>query len=150
MSLGNGLVINKWRAICWTIDYPVLRWRPHQWEVNIGSGNGLVPSGMKPLHEQCWASCAMPYGVIRPQWVKHKHFPNPFVVIIMWKSKQKNSTNMLKINIHYRLYMGCNNLTIMRLVSSTWRKFDPDTACVVCIFLSLGFPYLVMLQVFNP
>ena len=24
---------------------------PHQWEVNIGSGNGLVPSGNKSLPE---------------------------------------------------------------------------------------------------
>ena len=23
----------------------------HRWSVNIGSGNGLVPSGNKPLHE---------------------------------------------------------------------------------------------------
>ena len=25
--------------------------RPYQWQVNIGSGNGLVPSGNKPLPE---------------------------------------------------------------------------------------------------
>ena len=24
---------------------------PHYWEVNVGSGNGLVPSGNKPLQE---------------------------------------------------------------------------------------------------
>ena len=41
---------------------------PYWWEVNIGSGNGLVPSGNKPL-SQCWLSPLSPYGVASPQWV---------------------------------------------------------------------------------
>ena len=36
------------------------------WQVNIGSGNGLVPSG-KP--SQCLPSFRSPYGVTRLQWV---------------------------------------------------------------------------------
>ena len=39
---------------------------PYWWEVNIGSGNGLVSSGNKPLPEPFMS----PYDVIRPQWVK--------------------------------------------------------------------------------
>ena len=45
------------------------------------------------------------------------------------------------------------------ILSSTWRKFDPDTAYMVCIsvslgfpymsFISLGFPYMVILQTFK-
>ena len=49
----------------------VLRWmptKPHLWLVNIGSGNGLVPDGTKPLHELMLTQFA-PYGVTRPQWV---------------------------------------------------------------------------------
>ena len=42
---------------------------PYWWLV-IGSGNGLVPSGNKPLSEsQCWPRSLSPYDVIGPQWV---------------------------------------------------------------------------------
>ena len=44
----------------------------HWWSVNIGSGNGLVPSGNKPLPEpmlNCWPRSLSPYGVTRPEWV---------------------------------------------------------------------------------
>ena len=47
-----------------------------------------------------------------------------------------------------------------KYLSSTWREFEPYTALVVCISLSLGvpymvsislgFPYIVMLQTFKP
>ena len=42
-----------------------LRWllRPHQWWVNIASGNGLVP---EPMLTQIYMS---PYGISRRQWV---------------------------------------------------------------------------------
>ena len=51
---------------------------PNWWYVNIGSGNGLVPDGTKPLPEpildyylnQCWPRSMLPYGVFGPQWVK--------------------------------------------------------------------------------
>ena len=42
------------------------------WLVNIGSGNGLVPSGTLPLPEPVLAQFLSPYGVARPQWVKMK------------------------------------------------------------------------------
>ena len=38
--------------------------------INIGSGNGLVPSGNKPCLSQCWPRSMPPCGVTRPQWVK--------------------------------------------------------------------------------
>ena len=41
----------------------------HWWSVNIGSGNGLVPSGNKPLPEVMLTQILSPYGVTRPQWV---------------------------------------------------------------------------------
>ena len=31
-------------------------------------------------------------------------------------------------------------------LSSKWHKFDPDTAYVVCIFISLGFPYMISIS----
>ena len=40
----------------------------HWWSVNIGSGNGLVPSGTKPLPEPMLTQISR-YGVTRPQWV---------------------------------------------------------------------------------
>ena len=43
---------------------------PDWWSVKIGSGNGLMPSGNKPLPEPCWLKY-MSYGVTLPklQWV---------------------------------------------------------------------------------
>ena len=41
---------------------------PHCFLVNIGSGNGLVPSGNKPLPEPIPKSLS-PYDITRPQWV---------------------------------------------------------------------------------
>ena len=41
---------------------------PHLWDVNIGSGNGLLPSGNKPLPEPMLTQI---YVVTRPQWVHH-------------------------------------------------------------------------------
>ena len=36
----------------WGISYEIaIRWMPYWWEVNIVSGNGLVPLGNKPLPE---------------------------------------------------------------------------------------------------
>ena len=49
---------------------------PHCWEVNIGSGNGLVPSGNKPLHE---VMC-----ITRPQWVFKSVIFKHIVVIYVW------------------------------------------------------------------
>ena len=45
--------------------------KPHQWEVNIGSGNGLVPSGNKPLPEPILTQIC----VTRPQWLPALFFP---------------------------------------------------------------------------
>ena len=42
----------------------------HWWSVIIGSGNGLVPSGNKPLPESILPRSLTPYGVTRPQRVK--------------------------------------------------------------------------------
>ena len=36
---------------------------------NSGSGNGLVPSGNKPLLEQYGPKYVMPYAITRGQWV---------------------------------------------------------------------------------
>ena len=41
---------------------------PHWSLVNIGSGNGLVPSG------QCWHRSMSPYGITRSQWVQDYFF----------------------------------------------------------------------------
>ena len=43
----------------------------HWWWVNIASGNGLVPSGNKPLPEPMLTQIGItrPNGITRPQWV---------------------------------------------------------------------------------
>ena len=35
---------------------------PHWWEINIGSGNGLVPSGNKPLPKPMLTQIYVPIG----------------------------------------------------------------------------------------
>ena len=44
---------------------------PVWWLVNIGSGNGLLLSGNKPLPEPVWPRSMSPYSVTWPQWVKN-------------------------------------------------------------------------------
>ena len=39
------------------------------WEINIDSGNGLVPSGNKSLPVPMLTKSTWPYGVSTPQWV---------------------------------------------------------------------------------
>ena len=55
------------------IFYQVNATTPHWSLVNSGSGNGLVPSGNKPLPEPCWPRSLSPYDVTSPQWVKDVH-----------------------------------------------------------------------------
>ena len=43
------LVINNWEPL-WNCPQVIFN-QPHWWSVNTGSGNGLVPSGNKPLPE---------------------------------------------------------------------------------------------------
>ena len=43
--------------------------RPHWWWVGIGSGNGLVPLGNKPLPEPISTHIYDAYCAIRPRWV---------------------------------------------------------------------------------
>ena len=66
--------------------------------------------------------------------------------------------------VHRTQFQGFNmHMNLQRpavISSSTWREFELDTAYVVCIsvslgfpymvFVSLGFPYMVMLQTFKP
>ena len=46
------------------------------WWVNIGSGNGLVPSENKPLPEPMLTQI---YGITRPQWVNPWSLPRLFL-----------------------------------------------------------------------
>ena len=45
---------------------------PYLWQVNIGSGSGLVPPGYKPLSAPRLTQIHAPYGVTRPQRVNAK------------------------------------------------------------------------------
>ena len=61
--------------------------RRHWWLVNIDSGNGLVPSGTKPLMNQCWPSSMMLYHVTRPQWVNRTKNANLMKPLCSFKWK---------------------------------------------------------------
>ena len=50
---------DSWLSVLW----------PHQWSVNIGSGNGLVPAGNNHYLSQCWPTSMSPKGITRPQGV---------------------------------------------------------------------------------
>ena len=64
-------------------DEIALMWIPQNLlivEVNISSGNGLVPTGNRQLPKrQCWPIYLLPYGVIRPQLM-----PEKARIVIKW------------------------------------------------------------------
>ena len=48
----NSMALETWEFICWVSTWPWNECRRTSWQqVNIGSGNGLVSSGNKPLYE---------------------------------------------------------------------------------------------------
>ena len=52
---------------------------PYWWLINIGSRNGLVPSGDKPLPEPVLTKSPTANGVTMPQWVNVNyllHYPS--------------------------------------------------------------------------
>ena len=53
--------------------------------------------------------------------------------------------NELIMNLHVHLKAK----SFPQFLSSTWPEFDPDTAYVVCISVSLGFPYMKILFTFK-
>ena len=57
------------RIVAWPLTVKLPSGECHRTSVNIGSGNGLVPTGNKPLPE-AMLRLMSPYGVSRPQWVK--------------------------------------------------------------------------------
>ena len=56
------------------------------WWVNIGSGNGLVPSGNKPLLDQCWPRSKLPYGVTMSWHASVYAYQVPFALVHLWYS----------------------------------------------------------------
>ena len=85
------------------------------------------------------------------------------------KSYEKNSISVSDIDdingtrvmavLPCPLEFSINTINVVIYLSSTWREIDPDTAYVVCISVTLGFPcivaislgfsYMVMLQTFK-
>ena len=89
---------------------------PHWWYVNIGSGNGLVPSGNKPLPEPILShiSCGhKAYGITRPQWVK--------LVITM-----KIALEAYLIFIWFFFIVHCDDMysKILKYVNEQWNYRD--------------------------
>ena len=62
---------NDWWLSYLPWNYPQMNVTgPFWWLVNIGSGNGLVLSGNKPLPEPMLTQIYVTIGITRPQWVK--------------------------------------------------------------------------------
>ena len=74
------------------------------WEVNIGLGNDLVPSGNKPLPESIWLWAMLPYDVTRPQSVK----AGPMVL-------SRNFNDVKELTKVYFMIMTC------RLLPEDWQ-----------------------------
>ena len=79
----TNIIMVIWRVGSWEIWMQMLEWNfqssfsdwyilcphmnamgPYWWEVNIGSGNGLVPSGSKPIPEPILTQIYVAYDVI--------------------------------------------------------------------------------------
>ena len=96
------LVIDGWDISCeifllWiSMD---LKWR----SVNIGSGNGLVPSGNKPLPEPMLTQISL---VTRPQWVKR--VPAWVGLFISVQAYAMNDKVSFGTYIHKQLYVFSN------------------------------------------
>ena len=71
---------------------------PHRWEVNIVSGNGLVPPGTKPLPDPMLNQI---YGATRPHWVKDlvspKTYSQPKVEAVLHDMKWKYLFSLTEI-----------------------------------------------------
>ena len=56
---------------------------------------------------KCWSSSMMPYGIIRPQWVKHFHMPG--------QNKHNNTDNVKNnIFIHKKSLIALNKWNVFR------------------------------------
>ena len=67
LKLVNFKLISQIDTLCNFCDIAP---RPRWWFVNIGSGNGLVPSATSHYLSQCWLRFILPYCVTGPQRVK--------------------------------------------------------------------------------
>ena len=82
--------------------------RSHWGLSNIGSDNGLGPSGNKPLPELMLTQIYVPYGIIKPQWVnftvfRHQYVslqPNMVVMIhVIWTLDDRDNTLHLGVPV---------------------------------------------------
>ena len=97
--------------------------------VSIGSGNGLVLLGSKPLPESCWPSSMMPHGITRPQWVNTlrqkedgRHFADDIFTCIFFN---ENCSILLKFSLKYvRKGPIDNNPPLVQIMA--WRRSGAD------------------------
>ena len=89
--------------------------RPYWWSVNIGSGNGLVPSGNKPLPEPMLTKIFVDHMVsLGPNELKQCQS------IINW-----TIGNKLQWNFNRNQYIFIPENVYLKMLSVKWRPFCP-------------------------
>ena len=66
-------LISRTDVLCISCEIS-LRWMPEDLtddKSTLVQVMAWVPSGSKPLPDQCWPSCIYPYGITRGQWVEY-------------------------------------------------------------------------------
>ena len=77
------------------------------------SGNGLLPSGIKPLVKQCWPRSTPPYGITGPLWVKE------LSRVLLWMCEGRN---MLSPSMGCGLF--CRMILLCGMMESCVIKFE--------------------------
>ena len=60
-----------------------------RWQVTIALGIGLVSSGNKHYHSQCWPRCFLPHGITRLHWVTVETLYN--TINFCWNTHKRHS-----------------------------------------------------------
>ena len=89
---------------------------PHWLPVNIGSGDGLLLSGNKPLHEPCWIRTVMPYGVTSSRWINSVMSISALWNIRCDDASNLPSKNLILYHVSFRLYRSVNLLTLKQFL----------------------------------
>ena len=101
----------------------------HWWQVNIGSGNGLVPSGNKPLPEQMLTQI---HGVTRPQWVNAR----------LWQLQCISSG--VTVFFHYIVSMSAVGLLVCGIIWTIYYICD----CMYVMIISINASCILITSVF--
>ena len=119
---------------------------PHRWLVNIGWGNGLVPTGNKPSPEPVLTRSMLPSGVTRPQWFNSSCctnfaiymmvscYGNAFLIVgPLWGDSLHNGPGMQSFNVSFivNLEQIAELLVIRDIMMLMWNHCNEITFIVL-------------------